>query len=84
MRAEEIQTHIRRESFQPFRVFLSGGSYYDVPHPEAILVTRREVVIAQLPEEGEIPERSVNLDPVHITRIEPLGGRRRRRRKTAR
>ncbi|RME38013.1 MAG: hypothetical protein D6788_08265, partial [Planctomycetota bacterium] len=67
-----------------FSRFPFGRPHYDVPHPEVILVTRREVVIAQLPEEGEIPERSVYLDPVHITRIEPLDGRRRRRRKTAR
>jgi len=80
MRAEEIRHHVRRRPFQPFRVFLSDGSSYDVKHPELILVARRDVVITVELGDDDIPERLAYCDPVHITRIEPLNGQGRRRR----
>jgi hypothetical protein len=84
MRAEEIRSHVRAQPFRPFRVFVSDGSSYDVHHPELIFVTHREVVIAQELGESDIPERSAYVDPVHITRIEPLNGQKRRFRKPRR
>ena len=77
MRALEIQEHVRKRPFAPFRVFLSDGSAHDVRHPEFILVMQREIIIG-LPTHGdEIPERKVFIDPIHITRIEPINGKRR-------
>ena len=81
MRAEEILQHVRRQPFRPFCVFVSEGATYDVRHPELIFVTRRDVIIALDEGDGEVPERSAYLDPVHITRIEPVNGRRKRSRK---
>jgi len=76
MRAQEIQEHVRRRPFVAFRVFLSDGSSHDVRHPEFALVMQREVIIG-LPNRGdEIPDRKVFIDPVHITRIEPINGKR--------
>ncbi|MBI2932728.1 MAG: hypothetical protein HYY16_13860 [Planctomycetes bacterium] len=62
----------------PIRFFLSDGSKHDVRHPEFILVTPREIVIATPSRAEALPERLVFIDPVHITRIEPINGRRRR------
>ena len=45
MRAQEIQARVRTQPFVPIRVFVSDGAYYDVRHPEFILITLREVVI---------------------------------------
>ena len=74
MRAEEIRKHIRTQPFRPIRVYVSDGVSYDVRHPEMMYVSRTEVIIGLDAGNGDIPERSVYCDPVHITRIEPLDG----------
>lgn len=79
MRADEIRTHLRKQPFRPIRVFVSDGSSYDVRHPELMLVTKTEVVIALDPGDDTVPERSAYCDPVHITRIEQLDGAKRKR-----
>ena len=78
MRAQEIHAHARKRPFVPIRLFLSDGSSHDVRHPEFILVMQREVVIGTPARGDEIPERAVYIDPIHITRIEPINGKRRR------
>jgi hypothetical protein len=77
MRPDDIRAHLRRKPFQPIRVYISDGSKYDVPHPELMLVTRTEVVIALDPGSDKIPEHKIFCDPVHITQIEPVNGQRR-------
>jgi hypothetical protein len=74
MSPERIREHLRRTPFQPFRIWLSDGSSYEVRHPELALVTRREVVIAVRTAEAELPESSVFCDPLHVTRIELIDG----------
>ena len=74
MSPDRILDHLRRQPFRPIRIYLSDGSSYEVAHPELALVTRREVVIALPRAEGELPERSVFCDPLHVTRIEPVDG----------
>jgi len=75
MSPEKLQEHLRRQPFQPFRVFLSGGSAHDVRHPEMALVTRREVIIALPQDPDRVPERTVTCDLLHLTRIEPIDGK---------
>jgi len=74
MRAEEILQHVRRQPFEPFRLFVSGGSMYDVRHPEMIMVTQRTVVLALQRGAERIPEEAAWCDPVHVTRIELING----------
>jgi hypothetical protein len=70
-----IHKRVLQRPFQSFRVCLSDGVTYDVREPEMILVTRREVLIAQ-PKPGETMARHViYCDPLHITHIEPNNGR---------
>ena len=71
MNAEQVLEHLRKQPFEPFRIFMSDGSSYEVRHPELAMVRRREVVIAlpQLPD--KVAERFAYCDPLHITRIEP-------------
>lgn len=75
MNAAQVREHLRREPFRPVRIHISDGSHYDVHHPEMALVTRTEVAIALEDAQGELPERMVYCDPLHITRIEPLNGK---------
>ncbi len=79
MRPTEIQAHLRKQPFRPIRVYISDGSSCDVRHPEMAIVSRTEVVIALYAGDDDIPERFAYCDPVHITRIEPLDGAKRKR-----
>lgn len=81
MRWQDVKNHLKRVPFEPFRVYLSDGSSYEIPHPDFAYVTGREVVIGRGALDENTPERSVYCNPLHITRIEPLvDGRKRRKR----
>ncbi len=84
VRPNEILNHLRRKPFDPIRIHISDGASYDVTHPEMMAATTHVVFIAQPPETDGVPERSVYCDPVHITRIEPLDGTKRKRRRAER
>ncbi len=75
MTAETIQSHLRRQPFQHFRVLLFDGSVHEVRHPEMALLTRREVIIAMPQSARRLPSRTVICDLRHVTRIEPIVGR---------
>jgi len=84
VRPDEIRAHLHKHPFVPIRVFVSDGSHYDVVHHDFMLVSRSEVIIGLSKNPEEIPDKKAYLDPVHITRIEPLNGNRksgRRRRR---
>ena len=83
MRPDEIRAHVRKQPFEPFRVFVSDGSYYDVLHHDFMLVSRTEVVIGVAESAEGFPCRNAYLDPLHITRIEPINGERSREHKRA-
>ena len=70
--AEQILAHLRKQPFEPFRIFMSDGSSYEVRHPELAMVRRREVVIALPQVPDRLAERFAYCDLLHITRIEPI------------
>ena len=74
MRPDDIRAHLHKHPFTPIRVFASDGSFYDVVHHDFMLVSRSEVIIGLSRSPDEIPEKKAYLDPVHITRIEPING----------
>ncbi|MDO8631742.1 MAG: hypothetical protein Q7R41_14740 [Phycisphaerales bacterium] len=80
MRPSDIIQHVRKQPFQPVRVFISDGSSYDIRHPEMMMVGRTEVVIGLLTDGNDVYDRFAYCDPVHITRIEPINGKTLRRR----
>jgi hypothetical protein len=72
---ETIQKHLLHHPFQPFRICLSDGASYEVWQPEMVLVLQREVIVG-LPKSGErFARHSVTCDMLHVTRIEPINGR---------
>ncbi len=75
MGPEEIREKLSVRPFQPLRVHLSDGASFDIRHPEMVLVARRElhIGIAEKPELG-IADRTMYVNILHITRIEPIGG----------
>ena len=72
MVAKELLDLQRERPFRPLRIFISDGESYEVRHPEMMLVTKTRVVIA-LPNGQDVPEKTVYCDPVHITRVVPMG-----------
>lgn len=84
MPVESIRTRIRKNPFVPFRLHVSDGSRYYVLHHDFALVTARHVtVVIGAPSADDMPESSVEIDPLHITRVEsiPPNGRRSRQTK---
>lgn len=75
MRPDEIRAPLRKQPFEPIRVYISDGASHDVRHPEVMLVSRSEVVIGLQRRSDAIPDRNVYIDPIHITRIEPINGK---------
>ena len=71
MRPAKIREYLLAAPFTPFRIFLSDGSYHDVPHPDFAFVSHHHVVIAKDADEEGTPIRTVMCDPIHVTRIEP-------------
>ena len=72
MVARELLDLQRERPFRALRIFISDGEVYEVRHPEMMLVTQTKVVIA-LPNGEDVPEHTVYCDPVHITRVVPVG-----------
>lgn len=75
MNFETLLDQVRKQPFEPFRLYLSDGSQYDVRHPEMIAVSRRTVAIPLGPQKGDVADRLAICDPLHIVRVEPINGR---------
>ena len=62
MHPDDIVAALRRKPFIPFRLHVADGSFFDVRHPELLLVTMRSAFIA-IPGDppGGIPERAVTI-----------------------
>jgi hypothetical protein len=72
MDPETIIEQLRARPFQPFRIFLTDGSSFEVRHPEMMLVTRRRVIIALEPNRKGLADDAVTCAPIHVTRMEPI------------
>lgn len=70
----EIQKAVHKQPFEPFRLHLSNGSSYEIPHPDFILVTRTAVYVAMDTGEDDVPAKSVICSPLHITHLEQVDG----------
>jgi hypothetical protein len=71
MSHQKLREQLRRQPFQPFRLYLSGGQSYVVAGPEWMIVTRRTTALG-LPGASGDGERVMLLDNLHITHTEPV------------
>ena len=75
MSPKEIKTFLKDKPFAGLRFHISDGASYEVRHPDMVLVTDRVVHIAKPPVIEDVPSGgSVYIDPLHVTRVEPLNG----------
>ena len=64
MNVEELRK-LTTNGFRPFKLHLSDGRSFAVPHPEFIAFSRRVVVVFG---EDELPNI---IDPLHIVSVKP-------------
>jgi hypothetical protein len=76
MRPEGILQLLRHQPFQPFRIWLSDGSEFEIRHPELALVGKSTVVVGLAGPDGPNGpvDRMVTCALVHITRTEAVNG----------
>ena len=73
MQLEDLQRKLHERPFRPFRMHLSDGAAYDVTHPELLLLGRRSLVLGlAVRPEDTFYQRAVDIDLLHIVRIEPI------------
>lgn len=70
----DILQALRKRPFEPFRLLVSGGTHYDVRHPELIMVGIGSLVIG-IPAAGQtqLPyERYETVALAHVVKMMPL------------
>jgi hypothetical protein len=72
---EELRDSARQKPFQPFRIVLTDGETYEIRHPDLLWVGQRTAYVGLTGSPGQtFFERSVKIDLLHISRIEPIEG----------
>ncbi len=73
MRPEDLKALRDQQPFVPFRIVLTDGRSFDIPHRDFLMVTKHTLEIAQAPDpETGLPERIVHGSPLHVVRVEFL------------
>ncbi len=73
MRPEDIKEWRDTEPFIPFRLCLTDGKSYDVPHRDFLFIARHVLEIGlEGDTERGIPDEVVRISPLHVVRIEHL------------
>jgi hypothetical protein len=73
MRPEDLRELRDAQPFVPFRVCLTGGKSYDVPHRDFMMLSRTVIDIGVTADPASsIYDRIVRISPLHIVRIENL------------
>ena len=73
MAPEELRDVLRRQPFQPFRLVMTDGQAYEVRHPDLMMVGRRSAIVGLTGQPGRtFYERTVQVDLLHVIRLEPL------------
>lgn len=73
MSPNELVEDLRKQPFEPIRLYVSDGSTYDIRHPEQCMVslTTAHVGVAANPA-AQLYERIVRIDCRHIVKVEPI------------
>jgi hypothetical protein len=71
--ATDIQARVKKQPFEPLRIITSSGEYYDIYHPDLIMVGVRNITVGTASEKNPtIYDRSTYLSLLHITAMESL------------
>ncbi len=73
MAPREVYEAVHAQPFEPFRMVLTDGKSFDVPHPELCSVgTRTTLIFVPAPDDPHLWDRAIRIDNLHIVRLEPL------------
>ena len=73
MAPEELRDVLRTQPFQPFRLVMTDGQAYEIRHPDLMMVGRRSAIVGLPGQPGRtFYERTVQVDLLHVIRLEPL------------
>ena len=73
MRPEAIRELRDAQPFVPFRICLTDGKSYDVPHRDFVMVARTVIDIGIAADAASgIYDQIVRVSPLHIVRVENL------------
>ena len=85
MRIEEFRSLLKKQPFAPFAVHMSDGSMYPLTHPDQVILTPRAAFVGlDVDAEGLTVQEVVICDLLHVTRLTPVNGRRRKAGRTKR
>lgn len=70
MRRDDLNEYLKRQPFQPFRLYLSTGAFVDIRQPE-LAHLRHSTLSIGLPIEGN-HQRFLEIALIHIVWIEVL------------
>lgn len=71
MTQEQLRTYLRRNPFQPFRIYISSGHSYVVNSPDWMMVTPRTTAVG-IPGQSGDGDVVVTIDNLHIAHVEPV------------
>jgi hypothetical protein len=81
--ANDIRERIARKPFLPFRIRTSSGDSYDVLHPEFVIVMKRLLVVATPATNWDVDEERAHvLSILHVTALESLPQRSKKKQST--
>ena len=74
MSADDIRVFSKRQPFEPFRVKVTGNAFYEVTHPDMIMVgdTAIAVLITQPDRPGGPASTIKTISLYHVIELEPL------------
>ena len=71
--ASDIQEKLNERPFVPFRVIMSSGQFYDIRHPDLVLVGKRHLFVGTASEDNPTMfDRSSLLSMLHLAALESL------------
>ena len=63
MAPEELREALRQQPFEPFRLVMTHGAAYEIPHPDLLLVGQRTTVVGLTSQPGQtFYERTVKVE----------------------
>jgi hypothetical protein len=73
MKPEDIREMRDAEPFVPFRICLTDGRSYDVPHRDFLMIARNVFDVGVASKFGNgVYDQIVRIAPLHIVRVENL------------
>ena len=69
----DIHAKLKVVPFQPFRIELSSGTTYDVPHPDMLMVTKRYLIIGLIdPLDPLLPDQVATVSILHVISVKTI------------